>query len=350
MPLMYSFRPGTGLLFLVLLLTTPKAQAQSEANVWYFGDQVGIDFNQPVPVYLADGQMTSWEGTASIADARGNLLFYTNGVDVWNRNHVAMPNGNGLKGHLSSSQSALIVPKPGDQSTYYVFTTDEGGYYDPPNDGLHYSEVSLCLADGLGDVVDDRKNIQLHQNTTEKLTATRHQNGIDYWVLAHEMGSNRFLAYLITRDGVQSQPVISAAGMSHPHNYNPNAHEFEYPVYSVGPMKLSVDGRRLGVAVTVMNYLAVFDFNPATGKVSNEVTLVNGEIPVYSFEFSPDGSKLYTIRYEPFLYEGGNTLIYQFDLNASPAQTIIIPSTWVFYLREDYFSSLHMRITPGTVV
>ncbi|TXI67741.1 MAG: hypothetical protein E6Q46_02540 [Flavobacterium sp.] len=73
--------------------------AQGEANIWYFGNKAGISFNSGVPVPLLDGQMQADEGCATLSDANGNLLFYTNGITVWNRNHQIMPNGTGLMGH-----------------------------------------------------------------------------------------------------------------------------------------------------------------------------------------------------------------------------------------------------------
>ena len=88
-------------LFLVLFaLAVPDARAQKEANVWYFGRGAGIDFNGAVPTALANGSIDQKEGCASIADPlTGALLFYTDGVTIWNRDHRAMPNGLGLAGH-----------------------------------------------------------------------------------------------------------------------------------------------------------------------------------------------------------------------------------------------------------
>src|SRR4030095_11967101 len=93
--------------------------AQKETNKWLFGLNAGLDFNSGNPVSLSGGQCYTSEGSASISDTSGNLLFYTDGITVWNTNNVMMTNGDGLFGGVSSTQSALIVHMPGEDSLYY---------------------------------------------------------------------------------------------------------------------------------------------------------------------------------------------------------------------------------------
>ncbi len=104
-----------------------------------------------------DGQLSTNEGCSSISDRFGNLLFYSDGTTVWNRNHIVMQNGNGLFGDSSSTQSAIIVPKPDDQNIYYIFTVDNA--LDGNNFGLNYSIIDISLDGGFGAVTE--KNINL---------------------------------------------------------------------------------------------------------------------------------------------------------------------------------------------
>src|SRR6186713_3346857 len=97
------------LLLLVTFLSTQFSFAQKQANRWYFGMFAGLDFNSGAPVPVSDGMLNTAEGCSSIADANGNLLFYTDGITVFNRVHDTMPNGFDLTGDISSTQSALIV-------------------------------------------------------------------------------------------------------------------------------------------------------------------------------------------------------------------------------------------------
>ena len=87
------------------------------------GESAGLNFNGGAPVALTDGAMNTNEGCLTISDSIGNHLFYTDGVNVWDRNHVQMPNGTGLLGHASSTQSALITSQPGSNNIFYIFTT-----------------------------------------------------------------------------------------------------------------------------------------------------------------------------------------------------------------------------------
>ena len=98
---------------LLLLLFGNELYCQLESNNWYFGNFAGVTFSNGSPVALTNGALITTEGVATISDGAGNLLLYTDGVTVYNRNHVTMTNGTGLFGDASSTQSAIIVKQPG---------------------------------------------------------------------------------------------------------------------------------------------------------------------------------------------------------------------------------------------
>src|SRR4051812_32955523 len=101
------------IILFILSILSISSYGQKEANMWYFGDYAALDFNSGAPVALTNSAMSQWEGCASIADQNGNLLFYTDGVSIWDVSHNIMPNGTGLMGNMSSTQSGVIVKKPG---------------------------------------------------------------------------------------------------------------------------------------------------------------------------------------------------------------------------------------------
>jgi PKD repeat protein len=271
--------------FLILacfVIAAPVIHAQKEANIWYFGRGAGIDFNGGVAIPLVNGAIDQKEGCASIADpVTGALLFYTDGRTVWNRDHRAMPNGVGLLGHNDATQSALIVPAPCDQDRFYVFTADASPLMDPPNEGIHYSVVDMDADGGMGDVV--QKNVALYAPATEKLTAIRHANGVDYWVITHEWGSNLFQTYQVTAAGVASSPVRSYVGSAHDGSAE----------YAIGYLKASPDGRMIASIVTT-SFAELFDFDARTGLLSN-ARRIHGRSK-YGLSFSPDSRLLYIVE------------------------------------------------------
>jgi len=88
-------------LVLALLLAYSWILDAQRNNIWYFGRKAGLNFNQPVPIPLVNSAMNADEGSSTICDINGNLLFYTNGVTVYNRNHQIMLNGENLAGQLT---------------------------------------------------------------------------------------------------------------------------------------------------------------------------------------------------------------------------------------------------------
>ncbi|AMJ65170.1 hypothetical protein [Hymenobacter sp. PAMC 26628] len=204
---------------LLLLLNSSRAWAQHEADNWYFNERAGFSFRAGAPQVLLDGQMTAFDASAVLSDpATGQLRLYSDGGRVWGRDHRVLPNGSGLWGSLFpdsptpspsyATQGALLVPVPGDAAGYYLFTLRAGEKSLTINvpaaayaSSLAYSQVDMRRNNGLGDVVPETKNRRLATGLTEKLTAVRHANGRDYWVLCHEWLSNAFVVYPVTAAG-----------------------------------------------------------------------------------------------------------------------------------------------------
>ena len=321
----------TSYTFFIFLLSLHLSYAQlgKEAWHWQFGLNAAMDFSSGTPV---TGTSAIWVdgGSASISDPNtGQLLFYTDGMQVWDKNNNQMPNGFGMMSGLpgtnqNATQAALIVPKPGSPAIYYVISADQGGeisYPNFPNRGVHYSIVDMGLNGGLGDVTT--KNILLTPPpTTEKLTAIRHCNGNDYWIIDHPFNSNTFNAYLLTSSGLSLNPVASNVGTV---QSNLSGKYYE----TSGYMKASPNGKKLACAFDVlsMNFIELFDFDNATGIVSNAI-----KIPyilpyyiqdgVYSVAFSPDNSKLYATDWLVGLW--------QYDLSSNNASTITNSQTTIY--------------------
>ncbi|HZV71284.1 MAG TPA: hypothetical protein VFG10_17135 [Saprospiraceae bacterium] len=276
--------------------------SQKQNNIWFFGNKAGLDFNFTPPKPITSDLFTL-EGTASISDPAGHLLFYCNGATLWDRNQNPMPNGDGLLGGSSSTQAALIVPLPGSCDMYYVFTTEDQFM----NGGLAYSVVDMCLNEGFGDVILSTKNTLVIDKTTEKVTAVLHSNGVDIWIITHTRSSDHFQAFLLTSAGLNTTPVVSTTGAF----YNFNA--------IIGPVKASHDGTKIVSSATFEDICEMFDFNASTGVISNPVDLTthwNEDRAIYGIEFSPNDQMLYLSGTFFTCY------LYQLDLNSGVLTTL----------------------------
>ncbi len=267
------------LLITFLTLSTFNLSAQQEGNFWYFGKNLGLDFNEKQPKLLKNGAMNTFEGCSSISDANGNLLLYTDGISIWNKKHEIIKGGNDLHGNPSSTQSGIIVAKPRSKSLYYVFSVDamEKGL-----EGLEYAIVDITANNGACEVVE--KHNLLLSDATEKVTGVVHQNGEDIWILTHQWNSNAFYAFLITKDGIGKTPIISKTGSIHKGELD----------NSIGYLKASPNGDKLAIALHDDKKFELFDFDNSNGKVTNPKSIPVLKGKPYGIEFSPKGKYLYT--------------------------------------------------------
>ena len=357
----------------IFVNTSLSLFSQGEASHWYFGSGAGLIFdvntNSVSPTSDASRTIDTNEGCSSISDFNGNLLFYTDGRNIWDKNHQLMPNadyfaGNGLFGDPSSTSSGLIVPRPGNPNNYYVFTVDEphqnnawaypnqgpvdvdgnelseyeelngtGGAIpfsdDGFNNGLNYSLVDLTLNNGNGDVVSTQKNKHLLTydpsddeqasfKCSEKITAVEHDDKQSYWIISHFL--DIFYAFRVDASGVNTTPITT--------QISPLISLNGYRRNSIGYLKSSPDGKKLAICHNeqgnvqgqnpnnTTGSLWIYDFDDVTGIVSNPINVISNS-SVYGTAFSTDSSKLYA--------SAGN-IVYQFDLDATDipgSQTII---------------------------
>jgi len=288
----YPFSAVAVVAFLLAMAGTAKGQ--HEYDVWYFGPSCSIDFATSPPTYRYPFLLRQDEGVATMCDRRtGRTLFYTDGITVWDSSHLKMENGDSLYGNETSVQSALVVPMPCDPQGYYIFTADQQGYSrtGPPPRGINYSIVDMDGNGGLGTIT--AKNIPLQAVASEKLIAASHANGSDYWVITHSVGGRSFYAWRVGPSGVASTPVISNAGYDQGPSTDDNARQ------ALGHIKVSPDGKRLVMTSWSFRQVELFDFDAATGRVSNPIMLFEGD-PLdtnkyrpYGASFSPDNSKVY---------------------------------------------------------
>jgi hypothetical protein len=213
-------------LYLILCFSSTLLFSQNRDNIWYLGGNslppdyanMAINFNsgfadttpiaRALPFFITD---------ASICDTSGQMLFYTNGVWIDNNNNEHMNSSSdfnpgyatdvGAYGGMGLSQGVIIIPKPGSNTQYYIFHVSgeeitKYGNYDVQPLYLSLSEVDMDLDGGWGDISPGKKNIHIIEDTVSqgRITACKHANGIDWWVITHKYYSDIYYKILIKPD------------------------------------------------------------------------------------------------------------------------------------------------------
>ena len=299
-------------LFVLLAVTTVYGQYNTPQNkVWTFGNGAGLNFNTGSPVAITSSINTT-EGCASVSDASGNLLFYSDGVNVYQASGTIMASGSSIVPFNTSSttQGCLIVPVIGNPNQYYLFSMEEymggTGYCH-----LDYCIVDMSLGGGLGDVVASTLGTPVTDQLAEKMIAIE-GNSCNIWLVTHKKDEGVFLAYSITSTGISATPVISTTGSF-----------TGTDCYTIGVIKATNDRSKIVAQVYSVGSAMgteLYDFNPNTGVVSNCRTLDNTDNG-YGAEFSPDGTKLYA--------ETWSGTVTQYDVTLATTSAIIASATTV---------------------
>jgi hypothetical protein len=208
------------------ILNIAFANAQARTNVWILGTQIsgnnlGLDFNGiELDTFSSFHKLTSVITNTTICDTMGNLLFYTNGTYIANKNHDTLYNSKNFNpGYLTDvyyegsglgvAQGVLVLPSPVNSDIYYIFSESGEEIY-PPNGydvqplELRYSIIDISLDSSLGGIEAQKKKIAIINDTlcTGKITACKHANGRDWWIIVRKYLSNQYYKLLMTPDTI----------------------------------------------------------------------------------------------------------------------------------------------------
>lgn len=293
--------------------------SQKHDNVWlmgYFGgSQSPQDTFLGISIFdfesLCDPQITNnqeielnFEDThVSISDEAGNLLFYSNGIFINDASHQLMQNGDNINaweiGGQDVPQGALVIPFPNNPDQYFLFH-EVDSYVDGWGlaiVALEYSLIDMTLNNGLGAVT--LKKEQLISDTLDygKLTATKHANGRDWWILVQELNTNKYYRILLSPEGIE---VVDKQSLGTKVETG-----FGAGVFSPrGDFFAKVD---LVGGVFADDFLNIYEFDRCTGLMSNPINNINLGSGAFTggIAISPNSRFLYVSSYD---------YIYQFDL------------------------------------
>ena len=263
-----------GLFLLPVLL---PAQVKFDYS-WLFGNNFGpqsegyggtkIDFNQTPPALEYIQLPLAFDGISIMNDSFGKLLFYSNGCEIANRKHERMENGDEINiggfEYIQScinpngygvNQGMLTLPWPGRPNQYAMLQLHKpdtlGLWY---NRNLLLTTVDMSIDGGFGAVIE--KNRLVFQDTfCDMLTAVRHANGRDWWIVLPKYNVGRYFIFLLSPQGL-SEPMVQNLGVPIKEyfrgvqaGFSPNGKRYANMSYSAG--------------------LQVFDFDRCSGNMKS---------------------------------------------------------------------------------
>ena len=260
-----------------------------------------INFADSIPTVTWFNIKFDLKANTVMSDANGHLLFYSNGCQVMNWAHQLVENGDSINpGFIHdefcdtgypASQGILALPWPNDSTRYCLLhvRADSTYYYTQ----FLYTQLEFLAPQDSGRVL--AKNQLIHQGSfTDLLTAVRHANGRDWWVVLPERFSNRIFIYLFDPTGIsliheQSLGQVWTGDGVHQSVFSP-------------------DGTRYA-RVSALNGIHLYDFDRCSGLLSNHLFLDIQQDTVYlstptGLSFSPNNRFLYaTVGFKLWQYD-----------------------------------------------
>lgn len=215
-------------ILLPLLLCLPTIlPAQKHDNVWvigynnnrhptYKGSLLRFDNNQVQLSARLKEANVGIGANASICDTAGNLLFFTNGVTVFNKNSDPIVSrllygGTGYtyrEGNLFK-QSNIFLPMPNHPNQYVLISlTPSFDYFSfgilpfyGAADSLQYSIFDAVGNNGLGSVITLKQHLLADTLDPNSLEVCRHANGRDWWILVGKNHTNLTYRFLLDPQG-----------------------------------------------------------------------------------------------------------------------------------------------------
>ncbi len=291
------------------------SQNSGISNRWLLGYSSGspgygginINFDSiPVVATHQNRKMNFNQTNASICDKRGNLLFYTNGGWIANAINDSMPNGrlpwvtyNPQHDGQEVPQECLFIESPGDTNIYYMFYNLIEVFFPPgffASRYIYYLTIDKRLDNGLGAVVQ-KDVIAISDTLIEgEITACKHANGRDWWIVCHRINSNLFYKLLLTPQGVSN-------------SFSQSIGDTMQYVQATGQAVFSPDGTKYASyhARYTDNDLLILDFDRCTGNFSNPIHVsIDDSSASGGVAFSPNSQ---------FLYACSRNYVYQFNMN-----------------------------------
>lgn len=308
---------------------------------WFFGE-VGINHNQS-PTQLINTpqfknaifdkpQLRAGEEMIPVSHhITGALRFIVTRNQVFDKNYQAMPNGGFVPNNdvLPTTRTIAVIPIIDEYDKYYLIRTSIVDSL-----VLTYSIIDMSLNNGLGDIVEDSKNTIITKGYEMELLSVIPGNNCDIWLLTmvFEKENFSFRVYNITRDGINTNPVIS--------NFSSDTRRELFWDFELSPNRSTIAYNNLkyyanGVYDPV-NYIHFLNFNVDNGSVTTS-HMPSIKMPQISSDihgtFSPDNN--FYLSYAHVI-SGDSAVIFKYDLreytnNYRPTKLNYAPFNYIPY-------------------
>lgn len=347
------------LIVALLLLAQDNVFAQDPNNHWQLGTS-DVNFSTATPTVstISNGGQ---HGNASISDSSGNLLFYTDGATIWNKNHQIMQNSVYLGYNFESEQQVIIVPYPGANKYYVIsqlndnftgggttedfhnyryyivdFTSNPLGQLAP----IYYNGSTPRYVDELKDLADISNGYTIVGYGCRQggLTYTKNNTGDGYWVILNGGQNNdkKIYSFAITATGLNQYPVVTnfTSALSNPMNR---------AVFKINPSNTKLGILESSDYTGATSKFHTMTFNSTTGALNSQAqvtNIVNGTLSASTFEFSNDSQKLYLAK--------TNLLLKDLSTPSVLARTITLPTLpntsqgYGWHLEKDKYNELRL--------
>jgi len=277
-------KPFIMMFFVFCIGYNTYSQPNKRTVNWFTHQNVGIDFNSGIPIENPINTMPEliMGSVSTMSDTNGNLLFYSDGLKIFNREHNVMPGLTCGTGFIPAGQGALSIPKPGSDSLYYVFTARAVENFHP----MFYYTINMNRNGGLGEVIDI-DTLEAGWDAANHITASYMKNKRDYWIFTRKYREHKYAAFKVTPQGVDPIPVLS------------NAPERPFETGGFGVIKVAYNKKYIMSCFEAHTANEICKLDNETGEIEYLYQFHSHELPVdpwinqKNLEFSPSSKYLY---------------------------------------------------------
>jgi hypothetical protein len=350
--------------FIIIFIAGSKSYSQLYDNKWLTGydDIRYIEFDAEPPsteLQYTHASISSFADTfvaifskTNICDPLGEMLIVANGNGIGNNGGLYIENGQHFYDSIAETyapigdlvyQQCLLIPKKDNQYYYINSSLTDSTYIEalsghpdssyirfPNRLNIYYSVVDMDKNGGLGKVIS-KKNELFHDSRIGDglLTAVRHANGRDWWVVFTHIDTARLYTFLFTPEGVRG-PLVQDIGLPMKR------------VYGTGTAVFSPDGNMLAIGTPNTN-IALLDFDRCTGRYANSRILnYNQSSGTFGLPFGGVSGLAFSANNKYLYISGGmrNNVVGQYDVDSSD----ISASLRIIFQKNDSIDPVDMSI------